>query len=518
MSINRPHFAFAFCVLIGNVAAQVTPNTSISSLELIPREGRDDDVGSMFALQAQVPRNHLATVEHSVNGETWSAVDEEVLAVDGTVDFHAWSKSDGGLFRVRSREMPVSAGWIGGHRTLDVQEPLREDLLQQYLRSQHGWEIPIPSRGLPRLVQPTPQPVIADRYQALPMVDHEALVDAVLFETYQAPGGFEGLQSLYERPELYSFANLQKDTSGSAVIGGSLEVPMRWNVVNPMAQHARYVIQKAPFSSPGAYTEPGPGAYVGYVENGFFPAENAGVSFWLDFDQPVFSQIQAPEAFFVRLYEEDIDGNIIGWPSNTFSFVVTPPPPPVPNGKLTFKLKRLKCFKTTSGLGNDEIHWHLLRVRFKSDKVIVDTAGKGALSFGNGDIKYLNKKLWDYDGPAGYPELASTWYILCMREVDSSNAEPEFYQHIEGMSYLATGLQAFGASQQEVIAALRDDLAHFRWWFFHIGSDGIGSAALRLGTQTVDAAVANGLKRKSYALQGSGSSYSAWFDLEFVAY
>ena len=192
----------------------------------------------------------------------------------------------------------------------------------------------------------------------------------------------------------------------------------------------------------------------------------------------------------------------------------------MPDGELQFKLKRIKCYDTTSGPGNDEIHWAVLRFRFLSDKVVVDEVSKGMRSFGDGNTHWPGHQLAAWDGPANFPDVSNTWYILCMREVDSPHVdEPTFHPgNLQDMSFLATGAWQNGWSQTDVLDYIYESFDSFRWWFSHLGSDKIGSWTFRLNTGMMAHAVAHGKKRKSIALSGSGSSYGAWFDLDFYAY
>ncbi len=469
--------------------------------------------GTLFHIEADVPKHHLVSVETRVAGGGWQPAEDEVLSPDGAAEFHVWSEQPGALFRVKTRPFPDLA--LSPEGSFRFDGAIRDDVLSLYLRGGMGMRVGVPS-GVGEA------PIWHDG--VAPLTGGGAF--GVLSGDTGASGGIgvlENLKELYQRPGLFLIApGADKQTSASAIYGESLKVPVAWVRANKAAKRARYVIQRTPFSDPSAYTPPTNHSVVGWIDNPWSADQGAQVSFWMDFAKQGIYGIEPPEPFFVRLYEEDDDGNIVGWPSNTFTFVVREPETqwPLPAGELQFKLKRIKCYDTTSGPGKDEIHWVVLRFQFSDDKVSVAEVSSGMRSFGDGDAHWPQHLLAKWNGPANLPAVADTWYVFCMREYDS-HVDPvaTFYQHkLQQMAFLATGAWQAGWSQAQVVNYVRDHHDSFGWWFSHIGCDKIGHWAFRLNSSMLSQAVANGQKRKSIAMGGSGSSYGAWFDLDFYPY
>ena len=264
------------------VEAETAPSTEILAIEQIDggQSPGESPAGKFFRVEASVPKHHLAALEvHSGAPDAiWTPAGEEVFATGGHVEFGTYSETEQALFRVKTRSFPARDILLNGTPHLEITEEVDRRHLALYLGSKLGIKLkPDGSRRGGRILPP---PIPLESPVLVSALNTPAALDA-LFVSAQVPS--EGLKKLYKRPELYSFATGQFETSGSVIEGESLKIPMRWNVSREGVKRARYVIQRTPFSDPSKETATLPESTVGWVHNDWYPSADVGVAFWLDF-------------------------------------------------------------------------------------------------------------------------------------------------------------------------------------------------------------------------------------------
>ena len=509
----------------------ITPSRAVENQEAMPeilkieRLAADEPSGGhFFTVHAAVPKNQLAALEMhpGTDAGVWNQVDDAQYSVTGLLEFQAFTNSDAALFRVKVRPFPAQEVLVAGKPHLELIESVSRHQLSLFLRAKLGIKVK-PEIGRLNLVPP--KIISLENSLVAEAMANPVALDALLGSRTAPP---ETLKKLFKRPELVSIASGQFETSGSVVAGESLLVPMRWNVSRKDVKKARFVIQRTPFSDPSAETETLPMSTVGWVHNDWYPNDEVGVHFMLDFGKQSAYGIEAPQPFFVRLYELDASGKVVGWPSNTFTFVVREKSP-VPAGELRFSMKRIKCWDTTSELGNDEVVWNLVRVRFGSKGVDVDIPSAGYGSFGGGDALNTNALIFNETGPGDYPNVDNTWYILAMKEEDGPPGHTHWKKAAaiaasteDHLQIIASGMHVEGRSAGEIVQAMQTyySLPASNWLPQNgiYDPEKIGTWTFRITRDMVDQAVTNGLERKVVVMHGHGSSYSTSFDLDFYGH
>lgn len=498
--------------------ARYEPPASVCRMVALERvQSAPGGSGGLFRIEGEVAPYTMAGVDVWMPVvDKWVETEEEMLSVDGSVSFYVWSDLPRAIFRISSRPFPRLELLRDNEPHLHLTEAIREDHLSLYLRQRLGvTTLPPAGDGSPRFLPPTPEPI--------PLIDHPLVyeVDPEIFsDLFFATGSLDslgGIRELFQRPRLQLVSgDSEPQTSASAVVGESYEVPLAWRVANPGVKRARFVVQRAPFSNLSAYTEPGPGAVVGHVENTYYPEGDKWETFWFNFNLRSLGTIEPPEAFFLRFYEEDADGNIIGWPSNTFTFVVREEPPPVPLGVLEARLKRIKCYDTSDSV-EDELRWSIRRVRFLANKVTIDWLGGAEVKMHEGDKIWPGTLLLEHPGPGPYPNHEDTYFLLTLYDRDKvwdPFGLDQYGPSAEAAEIEASGMLQVGKSRGEILdnvaASVREAMGDL--------DDLIGQHYFQTTPYLMRKAIEDGHKRRAVALGDGDPSYSAWFDLDFYPY
>ena len=453
----------------------------------------------------------------SMNG-FWKVLDTDFIGAHQDTEFLT-PKSDGDqslFFRFRAKPVPVKVQFGDSGYLVQITGKISVELVSLFLRD--DWGVPVePEDGVDpsTILDPTNGFVTL---QALglkiksgnfPRIDWTPSNAGVL-------GRLDWLQKISLRPQLHGLQPnasgiMEPVTSASTFLTGNYKVPMIWKLAHKDAVKAKWVIQRSPFSDPNAYTPPMNKSVVGtvaakpFLQLGSTPES---VSFTIDFKTQAHFGIEAPEAFFLRLYELDKDNNIVGLPSNTFSFVVREDPPELPAGYLRMKLYKIKCYDTTSGGGDDELVWKTIRVSFHKDKVVCKTMSTGWKKLGDGEYTKPGKKLWDHSGPSDFPKMNDIHFIHILLEDDGGFAGSV---GDENLSITASGMQQLGKSRSQIMSELRSQLKNA------VGGshDIIGIRSFNLTNLDLATALSNAKADRKSTMTGDSSKYVSTFRLEW---